>query len=295
MTGQDLTDDARRTRFHAFAARKTTEASSAALQAFTGDVDRAAGTLEPIGNEWSRRLFGGDFYRSPSPDATRPACSLVFVQSRDGNTGANNPFTLGGGETDKHVIYEGLSQVGADAVLSGADTIRGGDIVFAVWHPELVRLRASLGKPRYPVQIIATLRGLNLDEFLLFNVPDIQVLVVTVADCAGLMREGFASRPWVRPLVMARPEDLPLAFAALRTSGIERISAVGGRHVATQLIDAGLVQDVYLTTSPKTGGEPGTPMYPRPLKARTLVRKRGTGPDAGVTFEHMRLDNSQEG
>jgi 5-amino-6-(5-phosphoribosylamino)uracil reductase len=293
MTGRDVTDDARRTRFHAFAARKTTEASNASLQAFTADIDRAAGMLEPIGNEWSRRLFGGDFYRSPSPDATRPACSLVFVQSADGNTGARNPFTLGGGETDKHVIYEGLSQVGADAVLSGADTMRGGDIVFAVWHPELVRLRAALGKPRYPIQIIATLRGLNLDEFLLFNVPDIQVLVLTVADGAGLMREGFASRPWVRPLVMSRPEDLPAAFAELRRSGIERISAVGGRHVATQLIDAGLVQDVYLTTSSRTGGEPGTPMYPRPLKARTLVRKHGTGPDAGVIFEHLQLENLQ--
>ena len=53
---------------------------------------------------------------------------------------------LGGGETDKHLIYEGLSRVAADAVLAGAETIRGGDIVLSVWHPELVRLRASLGQ-----------------------------------------------------------------------------------------------------------------------------------------------------
>jgi riboflavin biosynthesis pyrimidine reductase len=279
------------TRFQVFAARKTAEASRACLQAFVTDLDRGAGTLEPIGNAWSRHLFGGDFYASPSPDSTRPACSLVFVQSRDRNTGAHDPSTLGGGETDKHVIYEGLSQVAADAVLSGAATIRGGDIVFAVWHPELVRLRATIGKPRYPIQIVATLRGLDLDASLLFNVPDIQVWVLTLAAGARLMREGFASRPWVRPLVMSRAEDLPAAFAELRMLGIERISAVGGRHLATQLIDAGLVQDVYLTTSSRTGGEPGTPMYPRPLKAHTLVRKHGTGADAGVVFEHLQLEN----
>ena len=289
MPRRDTTNEARR--FQEFAARKTAQASSACLQTFVTEFDHAANTLEPIGNEWSRHFFGGNFYASPSPDATRPACSLVFVQSRDGNTGASNPFTLGGGETDKHVIYEGLSQVAADAVLSGAETIRGADIVFSVWHPELVRLRAALGKPRYPIQIVATLRGLDFDECLLFNVPDIQVLVLTLAGGASLMREGFASRPWVRPLVMSRPEDLPAAFDALHTFGIERVSAVGGRHLATQLIDAGLVQDVYLTTSPKASGEPGTPMYPRPLRARTLVHKHGTGSDAGVIFEHLQLEN----
>lgn len=286
-----MTNEAQRTRFHLFAVQKAAEASGAGLWPFVTELDRAAGTLEPIGNEWSRHLFGGTFYASPSPDSTRPACSLVFVQSRDRNTGARDPFTLGGGEIDKHVIYEGLSRVTADAVLSGGETIRGGNSVFSVWHPELVRLRARLGKPRYPIQIVATLRGLDFEEGFLFNVPDIPVLVLTVAEGARRMREGFAARPWVRPLVMSRREDLPAAFDALRTFGIERVSAVGGRHLATQLIDAGLVQDVYLTTSPRPGGEPGTPMYPRPLRARILVRKHGTGPDAGVVFEHLRLEN----
>jgi riboflavin biosynthesis pyrimidine reductase len=277
------------TRFRAFIDRKTAQASRAFLHPLLTDVDRGVGVLPPIGNEWTRHWFDGNLYASPSPDPARPACSLVFVQSLDGNTGANDPFTLGGGETDKHLIYEGLSQVGADAVLCGADTMRGADIVFGVWHPALVRLRATIGKPRYPVQIVATLRGLDFDASLLFNVPDIQVLVLTRPDGARVMHDGFASRPWVHPIVMQSPEDLPEAFAALRARGIERVSAVGGRHLATQLIDAGLVQDVYLTTSARPGGEPGTPMYPRPLQARTLVRKHGTGPDAGVRFEHLRL------
>jgi riboflavin biosynthesis pyrimidine reductase len=292
MSSRVATNEAWHTRFREFAARKTAEAASARLPAFVTDVDVAAGRLEPIGNAWSRRVFGGAFYVSPSLDATRPACSLVFVQSRDGNTGARDPSTLGGGGVDKHVIYEGLSQVAADAVLSGAETIRGGDIVFAVWHPELVRLRVALGKPRYPIQIIATLRGVDLDGSLIFNVPDIQVRVLTVANGAHVMRDGLASRPWIQPLVMSHPEDLPAVFTVLRTLGVERVSAVGGRHLAAQLIDAGLVQVVYLTTSPKAGGEPGTPLYPRPLTSRTLLRKHGTGPEAGVIFEHLQLENA---
>jgi hypothetical protein len=102
-------------RFRAYATRKAAEASSAHLQAFATEFDRAAGALAPIGNGWSRRFFDGNFCASPSPDSTHPACSLVFVQSRDGNTGARDPSTLGGGETNKDVIYEGLSQMAADA------------------------------------------------------------------------------------------------------------------------------------------------------------------------------------
>ncbi len=107
------------TPFETFAARKTAEATGARLQPFITEFDDAAGALEAIGNEWSRHISGGAFYATPSPDPRRPACSLVFVQSLDGNTGAHNPFTLGGGETDKHAIYEGLSQVSVSALLEG--------------------------------------------------------------------------------------------------------------------------------------------------------------------------------
>ena len=87
-------------------------------------------------------------------------------------------------------------------------------------------------------------------------------------------------------LVMAHENDLRSAFRELRHLGIERVSVVGGRTVATALIDAGLVQDVYLTTASREGGQPNTPMYPKPLAADVVVRKRGTGEEMSVVFEH---------
>ena len=259
--------------FNAYEARKTADAIAARPAGFTTEFDRAPAGLVAIGNAWSRQLFDGAFHLSPAPSPARPACSLVFVQSKDGNTGARNPATLGGGDTDLHLIYEGLSRVGADAVMAGAETIRGGDVVFSVWHPELIALRASLGKPRHPTQIIATLRGLDLEHAMLFNVPDVRVVLVTVGGCAQLMRPALAARPWITPVVMQQPTDLPWAFEQLRAMGIERISAVGGRHIAAQMIDAGLVQDVYLTTAAKAGGEPNTPVYPGRLSGDVIVRK----------------------
>jgi len=273
--------------FDEFAARKTREAEQADIPGLKTDFDRAPSRMIAIGNRWTLAAFDGPFYLSPATDARYPACNLVFVQSRDGNTGAKNPSALGGGETDKHVIYEGLSRVAADAVLAGAETIRGGRLVFSVWHPELVALRSALGKPRHPAQIVATLRGLDVEHALLFNVPDIPVFVLTVADCADLMGASFASRPWITPIVMREPKDIASAFESLKGAGIGRISCVGGRGIAGQLLDAGLVQDVHLTTSAVEGGEPDTPMYRKPLPMDVIVRKRGCGPEAGIVFDHF--------
>jgi riboflavin biosynthesis pyrimidine reductase len=272
-----------------FARKKVAEALRAPIPGFATAFDRAPGDMQPIGNEWTRRLFDGPFHLTPVPPSGLPACSLVFVQSRSGNTGARDPGALGGGATDKHLIYEGLSRVAADAVLAGAETIRGGQLVFSVWHPELEILRHALGKPRHPAQIVATLRGLPIEGSLFFNVPEIPVFVLTTASWAAEMQREFAARPWITPIVMNGPDGMRGAFEELRARGINRISCVGGRTLATHLIDLALVQDVYLTTSPQEGGEPGTPMYPRELPGEVIVRKYGRAEEGGVVFEHWRM------
>src|SRR4051812_31840311 len=90
------------------------------LEDRSGDVEG-----ERIGTDWTRRMYGGDYVLLPPPRSGGPAVSLVFVESRDGNTGAPNPEVLGGGPTDMHFLYEGLSRVAADAVLVGAGSARG--------------------------------------------------------------------------------------------------------------------------------------------------------------------------
>jgi riboflavin biosynthesis pyrimidine reductase len=274
--------------FDEYVARKEAEAARAVLSPFVTEVDRPPADVIPIGNVWTRRMFDGPFYVSAAPSNELPSTSLVFVRSRDGNTGAADPSSLGGGEADKRLIYEGLSRVAADAVLAGAETVRGGRIVLSIWHPELVALRASLRLPRHPVHIVATLRGLDF-RGRLFDTPQLRVVVVTVGACTELMITPVANRPWMTILTMPTATDLPYAFRRLRDMGIARISCIGGRTIARQLIEAELIQDLYLTTSAKDGGVPGTPLYPRPLNGNLVVRKRGTGPDEGVIFEQLRL------
>jgi hypothetical protein len=92
------------TRFDGFVERKTREAESARIyQLLTEGEGVAAAPLATIGNDWTRALYDGGFHLSDSPQ-TVPSINLVFVQSSDGNTGAANPATLGGGPTDLHLI-----------------------------------------------------------------------------------------------------------------------------------------------------------------------------------------------
>ena len=275
------------TTFAQFSARKTEEALRADLPPYVTELDNPPDDAERTGNEWSRSLFQGDFYMSATGSSSRPATNLVFVESLDGNTGASDPATLGGGLTDKHLIYEGLSRVAVDAVLAGAETVRGGDMMFSVWRPELIALRSAYGKPRHPAQIVATRRGMDLDRGLLFNSPEIRVILITLSEAGQKMRNALVHRSWIQTIVVDDPADLETAFEQLALMGVRRLSCVGGRHLAAQLIDANLVSDLYLTTAPHAGGEPNTPVYPGPWPPRReVVRKRGTGVETGVVFHH---------
>ncbi len=286
-----MTQDCWDARFERYASDKAAAALAAPLPPYRTEIDADPAWARHVGNAWTHARFGGPFYVSNS-HSDRPSCSLVFVQSADGNTGTSNPASLGGGTTDTHVIYEGLSRVAADGVLAGAETIRSGNAVLSVWHPELVALRTSMGLPRHPVQIVATLRGLPIDDMLMFNVPSAAAIVLTVPAAAERMRAAIEERPWMRMFVMTDEHHLPAAFAWLRTCGIDTVSCIGGRTLAAQLLDLRLVDEVYLTTSPKKGGDPGTPIHPGGWRGTVLVRKCGTGEEAGVTFEHVIPANS---
>jgi riboflavin biosynthesis pyrimidine reductase len=278
------------TPFDRFCVEKEELARHAIISGFRTIEDRSAGkSLGRVGNRWTRELFDGDFYRVPEGRQPRPVISLVFVQSRSGNTVADNPSTLGGGETDKHLIYEGLSRVDADAVLAGSATARGRRMVFSVWHPELVALRQALGRARHPAQVIVTNNAsLPLDRAMVFVEPALRVFIVTRSAAVSELRMQVRERPWIEVLDAGDPVSLASGVDQLRDRGVRTISAIGGRRTATALLRERLVSELYLTTSSIEAGEPNTPFYEGPTLALTrVVEKAGRGAEASVRFEHL--------
>jgi riboflavin biosynthesis pyrimidine reductase len=282
------------TPFDEFADRKRREAAAARIHPLTTVATGDAADLAAIGTDWTRRLYDG-FFHLPAPAGDRlPAVSLVFVRSRDGDTGGD-PSELGGGETDKHLIYEGLTRAAADAVMAGAATASGEDVFFSLWHPEIVALRQQLGLPRHPAQIVVTGTGsIDVERARVLNVPGVAAFVLATPPARERLGSGLRERPWVR-VVPLEGDRLEPALETLReTHGIRRISAVGGRLTATALLDEGLVQDVCLTTTERRGGQPGTPFYAgRQAPAlRPIVVKRSTDAAAPFLFEHLAVTRS---
>ena len=275
-------------RFDAYCRRKEAAALAAVIPGYTTIEETVAGLVR-LGTDWSRDLFDGDFVRSPAPSAAVPVTSLVFVQSRDGNTVARDPSLLGGGDTDLHLVYEGLSRVDADAVLAGATTARAKDLVFSVWHPDLVALRQARGRTRHPAQVVVTDRGdLRFDEGLMFQEPGLRVFIIARSGAAGGIRRRVAGREWIEVLDAGEPVSLTRALRDLRARGIEVVSAVGGRKTATALLNERLISDIYLTTSAIDAGDPNTPYYEGPpLPLRRVLLKEGRGIETGVRFEHL--------
>src|SRR6266550_8906211 len=279
-----------RARFLEYCRARERAAAAAVLPPYkTIAIDLQHGHFRAMGNTWTRALFDGDFHRSASND-DMPVTNLVFVESREGNTGADDPSTLGGGETDKHLIYEGLSRVEADAIFAGATTARSDELVFSVWHPELVTLRLALGKPRHPAQVVVVSRSsLHVETALMFEEPALPVYLVTTSDAAASLRLQVATRPWISVIDGGQPLSMRAALRELKARGIRTVSAVGGRRTATALLEERLVQDIYLTTSSKSAGEPDTPLLEKPLAAPAVVVKEGTGTEEGVRFVHYAL------
>jgi riboflavin biosynthesis pyrimidine reductase len=281
------------TEFAAFAARKSREAETASIAHLRTVEDRSAafGCVQ-IGNGWSHEYYDGLFLLPARTEEDLPCLSLCFVQSRDGNTGARNPDELGGGPTDKHLIYEGLSRVAADGVMAGATTAEGAGTFFSVWHPQLVALRQALGLPRHPAQIVLTGRGcVDLERTLLFNVPDVPVYIIATPGACERLEIAVARRASIE-LIPIHGGDLRTPLAYLRqTRSIARISCIGGRATATALLDAGYIQDLCLTTTARSAGEPGTPFYvgKKKLALDSMVRKRADDPEYPITFEHFAI------
>jgi riboflavin biosynthesis pyrimidine reductase len=276
------------TTFQNFVAQKTREAETAAIERLSTLFDRRDDSrVQRIGNAWSRLHYGGEF-GLVRPHQVRTAVSLVFVQTKDGNTGGPNPGAFGAGGTDKHLIYEGLSRVAADAVLAGAGSVHR-HAFFSVWHPDLVALRASLSLPRHPAQIVVSKRGRLDFDGLLFNVPGARVFLLAGDECLARHASALRARPWVR-LIPFNGDDLDVVFDRLRLEdGIRRISAIGGRFTATQLVDAGLIDDLYLTTTSREGGEPGTPWYSgvAPPQLSAITSKQWDEGGSRVVFDHF--------
>jgi len=265
--------------FQEYCRRKEEAAMAAALAGFTTIAEEAGGAdLLSFGNAWTRRLFDGDFHRSAGPVSPElPSVSLIVTE--EGTLGTTVP----------HLLHEGLTRVDADAVLGGIGEPVSTDQICSVWHPELVKLRTERGLPRHPVQVLVTNScEVPFERCLRFHEPSLPVIVVTRSSMVATARARLRQSPWVDVIGAGDPLDLRAALTQLRDRGMAVVSAVGGRRIATTLLDAGLVTDLYITVREPGSAASALSFYNGPpVVRRRLLSKAGRGQEGAVRFEHL--------
>jgi riboflavin biosynthesis pyrimidine reductase len=198
-----------------------------------------------------------------------PRLFANFVSSIDGVVAIpsvdSSPSVISAkSEGDRFVM--GLLRASADIVLVGASTVRAEpehrwtpEFVYPQASADFARLRHDLGLGTEPRLALVTAGG-NLDP----SIPALEgALIVTTK--AGAQRVGKNLPPGAE-LVMAGGGDhvdLTDVVTEVRARGYERILSEGGPTVVGQLMERGLVDELFLTISPvllgrtRAEGRPG--------------------------------------
>jgi riboflavin-specific deaminase-like protein len=183
--------------------------------------------------------------------ADRPFLYLNMVASADGRASFEGRTSGLGSKADTLLLTE--LRALADAVLVGTNTIRVEGYGRLVRNAERVARREAAGLHATPTAVLIS-RSFDIPwGASLFAAEDQPVIVYTHAE--GTPPEVAA------PLEVVRMEDPApaAAMADLRARGIRSLLCEGGPLLNSALLEAGVVDELFLTLSPMLSGEPGAP------------------------------------
>ncbi len=146
-------------------------------------------------------------------------------------------------------------RAGVDAILVGAGTLRADNPRLLVNSAERRAARIAAGKPEYPLKVTLTGTG-DLDPGWKFWHHGGDKLVLAVGDAAATKARanlgGLATVETV-PAETVWPSALDVLGDV---HGIERLMVEGGGTIHTQLLAAGLADELHLVIAPLLVGQP---------------------------------------
>jgi riboflavin biosynthesis pyrimidine reductase len=222
----------------------------------------------------------------------KPRLLVNFVASIDGITAVpslpNSNRLIAGDSPSDHFVM-GLLRACADALVIGSGTMKAAPR--SLWTPEqaypaagaaFAELRRRLGLATELELVVLTARGSVDPGHLAFAAG---ALVLTTDAGAEGLRDELPPATTVVSLGPDRELDLRAAFDLLAARGRPTILCEGGPHIFGSLLEARLVDELFLTISPLLAGRPasddrialveGTDLLPDgPLEAHLLGLRR---------------------
>jgi riboflavin biosynthesis pyrimidine reductase len=188
-----------------------------------------------------------------------PATYANFVQTIDGVTAFDDgtPPTAISGKSEADGFVMGLLRACASAVVVGAGTIRVAlhhlwtpDHVFPSMAEEFRKLRIALGLPDVPKLVVLTRTGsIKASAAALER----GAMVVTTTTTAEKLRTKLPKATTIRTVMSGRIDPVEV-IEILRRDGHETILVEGGPHVLGSFVRGDLLDELFLTVSPRLAG-----------------------------------------
>ena len=196
--------------------------------------------------------YAGDFGLS------RPRLYANFVSSADGvvalpGDGNSGRVVSGDNEPDRFIMA--LLRTAAAAVLIGAGTFRKGDgncspeAIYPAAGKLFAELRTQWGLRPHPLLVVITASG-NIDPAH----PALRdCLIVTTPHGETRLRGTLPSGARIAVLGAQRIDGRSL-LDSLHTQGLQVVLTEGGPSLVGQLLEEGLIDELFLTLSPRLFG-----------------------------------------
>ena len=146
--------------------------------------------------------------------------------------------------------FDRVDQVraGSDAILVGAATVRNDDPRLLVRSQRRRRGRIAGGRPEHPVKVTVTNRAKLDPGSRFFTAGDGPKLVYCATDTLEMARGELADVATV--IDAGRPVELGGVCEDLYRRGVRKLMVEGGGEVHTQLLTAGLADELHLVVAP---------------------------------------------
>ncbi len=189
----------------------------------------------------------------------RPFTFVNMIATIDGRAALDGHTEALGDEADLAVLLE--LRTLADAVLVGPGTVRAEGYAELVRAPERRARRVAAGQAATPPAVVISRRFDLPWDAGLFAAPGQPVLVYTAASAAAQPQPQPPAGLAAPVEVIALPVPSPAAVVAdLRGRGVRALLCEGGPTLNRGLLEAGVVDELFLTLSPLLtgdGSEPG--------------------------------------
>src|SRR5712692_2696422 len=204
-----------------------------------------------------------------------------MVSTADGRAAVGGRTTGIGSRTDRLLMRQ--LRADADAVLSGANTVRAEDFLPTVPEAYVAR-RLARGLAPQPVGVLVCGSGRVPRERRYFHRQDFARIVVTGTTGAQALDPAVAATDRI-VVAGAEAVDLAAALRVLRTEhGIRWLLCEGGPTLNHGLLAAGLVDELFLTLAPKLAAGPGP----------TIVEGPAFPPDALIGLRLLALHTQSD-